>query len=329
MKTILKSNIFSGKKVIKTFTKDFAATDLKEEITKINENGISGIVREIQLDGVYLVTRDIVASNPYEVQVSHDFPLFKLHFEIDGSNHFTPSNYLSTSIYIPKGHYNLFYLPSVEGILSFKTKRRKTLEIQFTEAYIKKIIGNNFKDLLLSFGESIKNEQPFLLWKNSKPITSELQDSIDNIITCEYIGNIKKAYLEAKVAELLVILLAKTNDEKYNESNIELHKADYEKILEVESYIRMNLKSNLTISELASIAGLNTSKLKRGFKIVFSMTIFKYITDLRMKRARDLIIKHQYNITQASYEVGYKNPQHFTIAFKKIYGYLPSRLNKI
>lgn len=329
MKTTLKSNIFSNKKVIKTFTRDFATTDLKEEVVTINENGISGIVREIQLDGIYLVMRDIIASNPYEVQVSHDFPLFKLHFEIEGSNQYSPTNCLSTSVYIPKGHYNLFYLPRVDGVLSFKTKQRKTLEIQFTEAYIKKIIGNNFRDLLLSFGEAIKNEQPFILWKNSKPITSELQDNIDEIISCKYIGNIKKAYLEAKVAELLVILLAKTNDEKYNESNIELPKADYEKILEVESYIRMNLKNSLTISELASIAGLNTSKLKRGFKIVFSMTVFKYITDLRMKKAKKLITKYQYNITQASYEVGYKNPQHFTIAFKKIYGYLPSRLNKI
>lgn len=329
MKTILKSSIFSNNEVIKTYSKNFEASDLKEEIQVINENEVKGIVKEIQLNGIYLSIRDISVINNYSIKVAHDFPLFKLHFEIEGSNLYTPANSGNKSIYIPRGHYNLFYLPNVEGTLCYETKKRKTLEIIFTEAYLKKIIGNNFRDLLLNFGEAIKNEEAFILWKNSKPITSELQDNIDEIISCKYVDNIKKAYLEAKVAELLIILLAKTNDEKYNGTNIELPKADYDKILEVESYIRKNLKSNLTISGLASIAGLNASKLKRGFKIVFSMTIFKYITGLRMKKARELITKQQYNITQASYEVGYKNPQHFTAAFKKLYGYLPSRLNKI
>lgn len=100
------------------------------------------------------------------------------------------------------------------------------------------------------------------------------------------------------------------------------------KILEVEAYIKQNLKKTLTIPELASLVGLNASKLKRNFKIIFSTTIFKYITELRMRKASKLIKDESYTITQASYEIGYKNPQHFTVAFKKVYGYLPSKLNR-
>src|SRR5690606_22942765 len=126
MKTILKSNIFTNKKVIKTFTKDFITTNIKEEKSVINENGIQGVIKEIQLDGIYLVTRDVLVVSDYHVEVSHDFPLFKLHFEIEGSNRYTPTNVLNKSVYIPKGHYNLFYLPTVEGKLSFETRKRKT-----------------------------------------------------------------------------------------------------------------------------------------------------------------------------------------------------------
>ena len=329
METKLKSSIFEGNTLVKAYTKDFVAESLHEQVEEIDGNGIKGVVNEIQLNGIHLVIRDVVVSvDKYEIDVIHDFPLFKLHFEIEGSNLYTPSNDLSKSVFIPQGHYNLFYFPEVNGTLSYKTNRRKTLEIQFTEAYIKKIIGDDFKSTLQNFGDAIDKKIPFIMWESSKPISTELHTYIQEIIECKYNGGIKKAYLEAKIMELLIVLLAKTNEKNYETTNIKLPKEDYVKILKVESFIKQNLKKPLTIPELAKIAGLNASKLKRDFKIVFSTTIFKYMTELRMCKARKLIIEENYTVTQASYEIGYKNPQHFTVAFKKVYGYLPSKLSK-
>lgn len=329
METRLKSKIFKENTVVKTYSKDFVTDDLQEEVQEINNEIIKGISREIQLNGIYLSIRDVTTNKGYQIDVSHDFPLFKLHFEIEGSNRYTPFNSKNQSIYIPHGHYNLFYLPEVNGTLSYKTKRRKTLEIKFTEDYIKKIIGEDFKSTLKDFGHAIDKKQPFVMWESSKRISSELQNTIQEIIKCKYTGTIKKAYLEAKVMELLVVLLAKTRDDNYKKMNIELPKPEYVQILKVEKFIKQNLNKTLTIPELATLAGFNTSKLKRDFKIIFSTTIFKYITELRMIKARKLILDDGTTITQASYEVGYKNPQHFTVAFKKKYGYLPSSLNKV
>ena len=47
-----------------------------------------------------------------------------------------------------------------------------------------------------------------------------------------------------------------------------------------------------------------------------------------MEKAKTLILNENYTVAEASYKVGYKNPQHFTVAFKKMYGYLPSELIK-
>jgi AraC-like DNA-binding protein len=46
-----------------------------------------------------------------------------------------------------------------------------------------------------------------------------------------------------------------------------------------------------------------------------------------MEKAKELILEKNYNIAETSYSVGYKHAQHFTVAFKKMYGYLPSELN--
>ncbi len=47
-----------------------------------------------------------------------------------------------------------------------------------------------------------------------------------------------------------------------------------------------------------------------------------------MEYAKQLILEKNISICCVSEELGYKNPQHFTVAFKKIFGYLPSKLKK-
>jgi AraC-like DNA-binding protein len=45
-----------------------------------------------------------------------------------------------------------------------------------------------------------------------------------------------------------------------------------------------------------------------------------------MEKAKEILSKRGMNISEVAYEVGYKNPQHFTVAFKKYFGYVPSKL---
>lgn len=325
MKTILKSSIFENNVLVKTFKKDFENIEFKETTINVNNDYETGIHKEINLDGILLILRDLKTKD-YKIAVSHDFPLFKLQFEIEGSSLYAPFKESERTIYIPGGHYNLFYLPDVNGTLYYKTNKRKTVEILFTEKYVQKIIGIDYKEYLLCFGKAINEKKPFLMWKDSKPITTELQNCTQEIINCNYCGNLKKAYLEAKINELLIIMLAKTNQENYQNENIELPKNEYQSIIKLEKFIVKNLNKTLTISQLALMAGMNTSKLKQKFKIVFGTTIFKYITKLRMETAKKLILENDFTIYEAAQEVGYKHPQHFTVAFKKLYGFLPSKL---
>lgn len=323
MKTELKSDIFPDKILVKTFLEDFKAQGITEEVTEINGIGGIGTIKEIQISGIRIITRDI-KTNYHDVIVKHDYPFFKLQFEIEGSSRFTPFTTNTPEVYIPGGHYNLFYLPKVHGNLSYDTTYRRTLEIVFTKKYIEKIIGSEFTEDLKRFGKAVINQTPFLMWNMARPITAKLQITVQEIVNCNYKGNIKKAFLEAKINELLITLLAKTNEQDYFEVNTRLTKEESEKILALESYIKANLGKSLTIPELAAFIGVNTSKLKKDFKVVFSTTIFKHISKLRMDKARELIAKKGFSIAQASYEVGYKNQQHFTVAFKKIYGFMPS-----
>ena len=62
------------------------------------------------------------------------------------------------------------------------------------------------------------------------------------------------------------------------------------------------------------------------FKKVFGTSIFEFIGELRMDHAMELLRDHGLLVTEVARTVGYKNPNHFSCAFKRKYGISPSDL---
>ena len=161
MKTILKSSMFENNMIVKNFEKNFVTSGYDENIKKIDYPAIKGTLTEISINGLRVLIRD-VKTEDYSMDVYHDFPFFKLQFEIEGSSLYTPLDSCLPQVYIPNAHYNLFYIPQVDGTLNYKKGKRKTLEILFNEHYLKSIIGQNFKQVLHKFGEAISNKTIFV-----------------------------------------------------------------------------------------------------------------------------------------------------------------------
>jgi AraC-like DNA-binding protein len=47
-----------------------------------------------------------------------------------------------------------------------------------------------------------------------------------------------------------------------------------------------------------------------------------------MEKVRNMLMEERMNVADVAYAVGYKNPQHFTTAFKRKFNILPSDLKK-
>ena len=76
--------------------------------------------------------------------------------------------------------------------------------------------------------------------------------------------------------------------------------------------------------ELAKEAGINSLKLKKGFRQVFNTTVFGYLYTHRMEEGRRLLELGRLNVTQVAQVVGYTHPGKFAAAFKKKYGITPT-----
>ncbi len=79
-----------------------------------------------------------------------------------------------------------------------------------------------------------------------------------------------------------------------------------------------------SIANLSRAVHLNEFKLKRGFKQRFGTTIFGYLRQVRMEKAREMLRKQDASVIETANAVGYSNPSHFARAFKQAFGINPS-----
>lgn len=313
---------------------------LRKEIRvkELFENGY--INNSVQFNEVEVTTKDntsfirgadfsntkLIQQFDSEICVTSDEHLIKFHFSLEGAYNYQPLRHIKYLVQIPENHCNMFYYPTTEGRDIFFKSNAKLFEIYVKPSLLQNLLGTEFENSFKKLKEAIVNSNSFVLWDKSKFIPPNIRSKINEIIQCPYKGEIRKTYLESKLTVLLIDFLLGRQTSKLSKNNIKLLNSDYLALVKVEAYIRNNLKEPLKILDLADIAGFNTTKLKRDFKKVYGVPVFKYITALRMEAAKSLITQDGATIAFAAYEVGYANPQHFTTAFKRTMGYLPSEL---
>ena len=89
--------------------------------------------------------------------------------------------------------------------------------------------------------------------------------------------------------------------------------------------IENNLASQLQGSAIAKSVGLSLSRLQHLFKEETGTTIRKYQQELRLKRARELLLTTHLSIKEIIVAVGAGDKSHFVREFTKTYGLSPRR----
>jgi AraC family transcriptional regulator len=90
------------------------------------------------------------------------------------------------------------------------------------------------------------------------------------------------------------------------------------------SYIEANLRHDLRLSELASIANLSIFHFARSFRESTGGTPHQYITQRRVQTARALLHSPEWSIQQIASATGFIDASQFTKLFKRNTGVTPS-----
>jgi AraC-like DNA-binding protein len=280
---------------------------------------------EIAFSGIYIVYGDmLVKKNRLRIKSFDEPDMVELHFSITGGG--IMENYLTNKrLDIKANQHNIIYSPDFDGMAEFTVGGpHKFFEVNFERSRFVDLTSES-STLLKNFAENIMNNRAVELSSENLPISLAMHSCINDIMNCHFTGGLKLLFLQSKCLELLALQAQAFEVAAKKTESPALKSYDKERIYYAREYLLANANHPPCLTELAKIAGINEFKLKHGFKEVFKNTVFGYLSDYKLMRAKELLADNSKNIKNISDELGYSSVQHFSNAFSKKFGISPGK----
>lgn len=96
----------------------------------------------------------------------------------------------------------------------------------------------------------------------------------------------------------------------------------------VEEYMRANLCDKIRMEDLAEVAQLSPSHFSRSFRQTVGHSPHRYIMELRLKTARDLIASTNSSFEEISAITGFSSNSHMTATMRRFWGAKPMQFRR-
>lgn len=203
-------------------------------------------------------------------------------------------------------------------------------EIEKTRTMLEKFLNNGAEDEIDEFVDVYINELPE---ENLKSVLMRQYIIMDAYIVmmsfCEKIEGIE-GEMQAQSEELKNSMKAiQTLEEIKNYIRMLLKKIigvrdtisgrRYSDIIEIaKDQIRKTYMSDeISLNTIAAEVGMSPSYFSSIFSKEMGKTFVEYLTEIRMDRAKELLMCSSMKTSEIGYEVGYKDPHYFSYIFKK------------
>ena len=163
----------------------------------------------------------------------------------------------------------------------------------------------------------------------------ENDDKINYLIHKASIGDenlfISKTFtFEIFAQELLIYLFDKElqifNNKDYSQS---IKDEQFKRLNQAIVYIKDNYNTNIVLHDLAKSVGLSKTHFIVLFKKYFKSTPYQYILEYRIKKAKELLLSSNRNISEIAIELGFYDNSAFIKAFSKYSKETPSNYRKL
>ncbi|MEO6963403.1 MAG: AraC family transcriptional regulator, partial [Puia sp.] len=149
---------------------------------------------------------------------------------------------------------------------------------------------------------------------------------VNEMLRYDFLESMAPAFYESKAMELLILMLrnisgVQTAVEKFSRVSIEYAQA-------AKALILSDFEHQYTATELARKTGTNVFTLKTAFKNLFGCSLFRFGEEMRMDRARQLLLEGKQTVSEIAWLTGYPDVHNFSTAFKRHFGYRPTETRR-
>ena len=217
------------------------------------------------------------------------------------------------------------FTPHICGVEHFpKNQKICIVGLMITPNILGKILNYGLKDVSQELYTVINGDQN-KTFHTHETITPMVDMAVRQIVNCPYEGDTQRIYLESKAMELIALKLAGNNQSELPEFS---KSADEKKIRQARNILIEDLENTPSLQELAKSVGLTHTRLNRGFRKIYGLTVFNYLRAYRLKYARMLLQEEDMNIAEVAYASGFSIPSHFATDFFRCYGVQPKLYKK-
>ena len=296
-------------------------------IERINSNVTflgKGSYAEFFFEGFHIGYGDLAFHQPTKVYIESEMNTVEMHFLLCGET-ITKNQETGEVIEFGNNQHNIYSFNGFKGDSECCNKTRmQVFEVNLLPSFFEKYLPDHIA-AFENFRKRLYKSKQSQLYDHNLQITPQMHLIIREILKSQRQGAYKKMFIEAKVIELLMLQLEQISANACD-TFCNLKKVDVEKMYAVKEIILKNIVTPISLIDLAQQVGTNEFTLKKGFKEVFGTTVFGFWNDLKMQESKTLLFEQKLSVSEVSARIGYKNPQHFSTAFKKYFGISPSQL---
>ena len=106
------------------------------------------------------------------------------------------------------------------------------------------------------------------------------------------------------------------------------YRTQTEKIKAMAQFLTDHIAENFTQEELSHRFDIPMTAMKECFRSVYGEAIGTWLTNYRMSRAAELLLRSERSIAEIGSSVGYDNAPKFTAAFKRVMKRTPSEYRR-
>lgn len=135
-------------------------------------------------------------------------------------------------------------------------------------------------------------------------------------------------YADGCAVSLLVLLLSELMRQYGDQASYFDRRGSDAGIVRILRYVEENYQT-LTLSELANHFHYSTAYMSKLIKKHTGKNLVQLLTDMRMKRAEELLLHTSLRLDEVAELSGYESADHFSRQFRKIYGLPPGQFRKL
>lgn len=99
--------------------------------------------------------------------------------------------------------------------------------------------------------------------------------------------------------------------------------------IDIAAFMNKNFSFNIPVKKFAYLTGRSLAAFKRDFQKSFNTSPEKWLRQTRLERAHFLMQETGKRPSEVYLEVGFETFSHFSFAFKKRFGYSPSKISTV